>query len=285
MDFQYLALTAKACVRYLKHSRIPKAEGKRIIVAGNGPSLQPIIENHLPLLQKERVLCVNHFVNTPEFSRIKPRYYCMMDPNFFLTRLSDEREKGRNLTFENLNGQTTWDMDLFFPCLPGQIDLEKYLISPHLHMHICNIFPGFTWPGIRNFVYRTGLFMPPPQNVLVAALFHAINMGYKEIYLLGADHSWIEELRVKDDNRLYLVHKHFSGETDEIPAYKSAPHNTETIKMHEMMEAYRRAFRSYWLLREYAEKRGASIFNSTPHSYIDAFDRRDISSIEENNEP
>ena len=104
-------------------------------------------------------------------------------------------------------------------------------------------------------------------------------MGYKEIYLLGAEHSWLEDLCVKDDNVLYTVHKHFSGETDFMPMYKAAPKNTETSKVHEMMESYRRTFRSYWLLKEYASFRGAVIYNVTPDSYIDAFERRDLSAI------
>jgi len=279
MSSEYAMLTLKALKRYLLHRRIPKAEGTRVIIAGNGPSLGTQLKTHLSILEKEPILCVNHFVDSPDFSLIKPRYYCMLDPNFFLTHLSEEREKKREITFENLNRLTTWDMDLFFPLLPGQIILENYLTSPRLHMHICNIFPGFTLPGIRNLVYRTGFFMPPPQNVLIAAIFQAINMGYKEIYLLGAEHSWLQDLCVKENNLLYIVHRHFSGKTEFTPMYKAAPKNTETFKVHELLGAFRRTFRSYWLLKEYAASRGTVIYNATPDSYIDAFERRDLSTL------
>ena len=278
-NHSYAYLTGKALSRYFKHCRIPKATGRSCIIAGNGPSLADNLKKDRDILQSTPVFCVNHFVNSSEFTIIKPKYYCMIDPSFFRTTLSAEREKGRNKTLQNLNDLTTWDMHLFLPFLPGQIMLEAYLPSPHLHMHICHIYPGFNWPVLRNLIYRTGLLMPTPQNVLVAAIFQAINMGYKEICLLGAEHSWIEDLRVKEDNLLYTVQKHFSGETDEIPMYKAAPRNTETFKVHEMLEAFRRTFKSYWLLKEYAAYRGATVFNSTPCSSIDAFERRNISTL------
>jgi len=203
----------------------------------------------------------------------------MIDPSLFLTRLSEERERGRRLLFENLNSRTAWDMHLFFPFRPGQIILEDHLCSPRLHLQSCNIYPGFTWPWLRNHVYRTGLFMPPAQNVLIASVFLAINMGYKEIYLVGAEHSWTEDFCVKDDNIVYLVHRHFSGESVQVPMYKAAPKNHETCRVHEFFQALARTFKSYWLLREYAAFRGAVVYNSTPGSYVDAFERRDLTSL------
>jgi len=279
MNARNINLTAKACLRYLKHRKIPKAKGHTCIIAGNGPSLKDYLERHLPILQRESVFCVNHFLDSPAFPDVKPTYYMMLDPNLSRDNLVPREKERRNITFKTLNEKTTWDMHLFFPCYPGQMVIEDYLQSPHLHLHICNIFPGFTWPWIRNHVYKTGLFMPPPQNVLVAAIYEAINMGYKEIYLLGAEHSWTEDLRVREDNVLCMVHKHFSGCSDEVPFYKATSSRTETFKVHEIFGAFRRIFRSYWLLQEYAEFRGVKIYNSTPSSYIDAFERKDISEL------
>jgi len=279
MNAREINLSFRALVRYLKYRKLPKAMGERCIIAGNGPSLKTSFEQHLSILQEVPLLCVNHFADTPEFVKLKPHYYCMIDPTLFLVQLPDEREKRRRTLFENLNSLTTWDMHLFFPFRPGQIILEDCLSSPHLHLHSCNIYPGFTWPWIRNHVYRTGLFMPPAQNVLIAATFQAINMGYKEIYLLGAEHSWSEDIRVKDDNVVYIMHNHFFGEPVETPLYKAAPRDHETVKVDELFQALRRTFKSYWYLKEYAASRGAVVYNSTPGSYIDAFERRALSSL------
>ncbi len=279
MTSEYVLLTLKSIMRYFKYRRIPKAQGKRVIIAGNGPSLKQAIDTYPEILAETPLLCVNHFADSPDFAVLKPMYYCMLDPNFFLPNLSSEREDGRNRTFNNLTKYTTWDMHLFFPCIPGQIVLEDYLRSPYIHLHSCNIYPGFTWPKIRNFVYKTGIFMPPPQNVLIAAIFEAINMGYKEIFVLGAEHSWTESIGVGNDNTLYIQNRHFSGVGTKKPMYKSAPRNTETFKVHELLHALSRTFRSYWFLREYATSCGAVVYNSTPESYIDAFDRKSLDEL------
>ena len=272
-------LTYKAVLRYFKHHRIPKARGSRCIIAGNGPSLSENLKTNLDILKKEPVFCVNHFANSPEFSIIKPDYYCMIDPNFFRLTASEELQKSRDRTFHEISTRTNWDMHLFLPFYPGQIMLEDYFSTKHLQMHIFHIFPGFHIPIIRNLIYRTGLLMPRAQNVLIPAIFQAINMGYKEIYLLGAKHSWLEDITVKDDNVLYTTYKHFSGTSTEAPIYKAAPRNTETFKMHELLDAFYITFRSYWMLNEYAKSRGTIIYNSTPHSFIDAFERKDLSEL------
>lgn len=283
MNPEKIKLTAKALMRYIKHRRIPKSTSNRLIIAGNGPSLADHIDNHIGILQQETVLCVNHFVDSEAYATIKPRYYYMLDPNLLLNSLSAERLERRNRSFANLNNKTDWELHLFCPFLPGQIILEDYLTAPSIQLHMCNIYnpyPGFTWPGIRNYVYKSGLFMPPPQNVLVAALYSALNMGCKEIYLIGAEHSWLEDTRVREDNTVCAIQNHFTGRSGLRPMYKSAPKHSETFKYHELLKALSRTFRSYWLLKEYAEFRGARIYNCTPGSYIDAFERKSLTVLE-----
>ena len=45
-------------------------------------------------------------------------------------------------------------------------------------------------------------------------------------------------------------------------------------RLHEVLEKFFFAFRSYFDLKDYAESRGVRIYNSTPKSYIDAFERK-----------
>ncbi len=121
MSSEYAMLTLKAAKRYLLHRRIPKAKGKRIIIAGNGPSLGNNLENHLPILQREPVLCVNHFADSPEFELVKPDYYFMLDPSLSTVQVSDARKKARDQTFNRINETTDWDMHLFFHAFPARL--------------------------------------------------------------------------------------------------------------------------------------------------------------------
>lgn len=274
-------LTIKAITRYFRCRKLPKALGKRCIIAGNGPSLADQLNNNLTALQNEPVFTVNFFPNSQEFNQIKPTYHALMDPVFSVENIPTRYKEQRASLYHDLNTKTDWDLHLFYPMYPGQMMLEESLTSPHLTPHICNLFPAFSVPFLRNYIYQTGLLLPPVQNVLVATLFLCLNMGYREIYLLGAEHSWTRDMIMKDDNRLHTVNRHFSGESTEVPWKKAR--SEDTWKMHEILKALHRTFRSYWLIQDYAAHLGATIYNSTPDSFIDAFERRDISSLSNGN--
>ena len=47
-------------------------------------------------------------------------------------------------------------------------------------------------------------------------------------------------------------------------------------QLHEVLESMMIAFKSYHRIREYADRCGTQIFNSTPGSMIDAFERASL---------
>lgn len=124
---------------------------------------------------------------------------------------------------------------------------------------------GFHW--FENMAYKRGLGMPRPRNVLIPALMCGLRAGYDEIEIVGADHSWTRTLTVADNNRVYSVRPHYydnGGESIEKPF---AGH------IDDVLESFMIAFRSYHTVRRYADSRGVRIVNSTPGSFIDAFER------------
>ncbi|MGD1889614.1 MAG: hypothetical protein ACFB15_03275, partial [Cyclobacteriaceae bacterium] len=124
-----------------------------------------------------------------------------------------------------------------------------------------------------------------PHNVLVASLSIVLMMRFQTIYITGADHSWMKEVFVTDDNRVFLSQKHFyDGQlksdtyTDKArPMYAGS--TTNERKLHEILEKWYYSFRSYWELNGYAQSIGSRIINVTPDSYIDAFARQNISEL------
>ena len=116
--------------------------------------------------------------------------------------------------------------------------------------------------------------MPRPRNVLIPSIMIGIWLGYSEIRLLGADHSWLKTISVDDNNRVVSIQPHFyqedSREQQRIrTAYLSLP-------LHKVLESFHIAFRSYHRIRRFADTQGIRIINSTPGSFIDAFDRAPI---------
>jgi hypothetical protein len=100
----------------------------------------------------------------------------------------------------------------------------------------------------------------------------SIAMGYKSIYLLGADHSWLSEITVTETNDALINQKHFydSDHSKGLPLDKGG---TGKRKLHEILFKFMTAFKSYFEIEDYAKNRNVIIYNATKGSFIDAFKR------------
>ena len=57
--------------------------------------------------------------------------------------------------------------------------------------------------GFQSFTqlaYRMAWAIPRPHNVLIPALMNSLYLGFKEIIIIGADHSWLSEISVNEKN-------------------------------------------------------------------------------------
>lgn len=99
----------------------------------------------------------------------------------------------------------------------------------------------------------------------------AIKLGYNNIYITGADHSWTRTLSVDDNNRVVSVQPHFYKDNSQEKERVTAVYNN--IKLHDIINSFYIAFRAYHYIREYASSHNINIYNSTPDSFIDAFHR------------
>jgi hypothetical protein len=122
------------------------------------------------------------------------------------------------------------------------------------------------------------LGMPRPHNVLVPTLFLALKMGFKNVVLFGADHSWHEEIRIDESNQLTVNHEHFYDKSKQImPMYKL---DGKEYYLHDVFRKLHLAFKGYFVLKEYADYLGSKILNASKKSYIDAFEKIKLSSEE-----
>lgn len=272
MDRKYTPI--QSTIRYFRYKKLPKALGDSCIIMGNGPSLKHHLTADKELLQNSVTMAVNHFAYSDHYTEIKPNFYCLMDPALYRKTDNPKLRKNQQKLFSLLNTQTTWDMNAVFPADLNQLNLEKELYSNNVHLMMCNIFPGYSARPGRHLAYRSGFFMPPITNVLCVATFLAVNMGYRNIYLIGAEHSWSECLRVNNENTLCITNHHFTGESHERPVIAFKRGSRRPIRIYEMFRSLSKTFFSYALLEEYARSRGVKIYNATPNSYIDAFERK-----------
>ncbi len=230
-------------------------------ILANGPSLKEEIEKLDFGLEDFSV--VNYFYRSPYFQIIKPSIYVIVDPEFF------ERED----TYRPIIDHVTWPMKFVVPFFSWR----KYAIlrnMPNTYIEVvpihCTTYSGYEC--FRNWIYRHGFAMPKAQNVLVASIFSAINMGYKEIKLYGVDHSWTKSLCVTEDNIVCAVDTHFY-DTNQIKLEPYAKGLRGYYKLHELLRDFANMFESYHSLRTYADNMGCKILNKTKDSFIDAFER------------
>ena len=237
--------------------------GRPLIVMGNGPSLRDTISEHEDTLKQGDSMAVNFAANTPEFFSIRPRHYVLADPHFF--KSGEGMDPNVVELWRNLR-KADWEMILHVPvgCQPS--------LPYNIKVRHFNMTPGEGADALCHTLYRRGLAMPRPRNVLIPAIMEGIRAGYRDIWIVGADHTWPHSLYVDDENRVVTVQPHFyednKKELDRVAAEYAG------IRLHEVMGSMVVAFRSYHAIRRYAERMGVNIYNATPGSMIDAFTRR-----------
>jgi len=242
-------------------------EGDELVVLGNGPSLNTTVEESLPFLMARKRLAVNFAASTPLFMKLRPDYYVLADPHFFVA----DTENVRRL-WDVLADKVDWQMTLFLPV--GAKGERVKRVARNGNVRICryNLTPVEGFRGFRNAVYRLGWGMPRPRNVLIPSLMLALDAGFKTIYVAGADHSWTKTLSVDEENHVVSVQPHFYKDNDR----ETTRIRTEYLgyPLHKILYSFYVAFRSYYVIRDYAASLHATIWNITPGSFIDAFPRR-----------
>ncbi len=242
-----------------------------LVIIANGPSLARTVADHKHFLADKTLMAVNFCATSPMFADLKPELYIIADPLFWLVE-----EKCTRL-FGSMAAATTWPMHLFMPVKArGKADWQQIIQSnSNITVHWYNTTPLEGFEAFTDFTYSHGLGMPRPHNVLIPAIATALRMPFRTIYLAGADHSWLPEIRVTDSNEVLMHQKHF---------YDKNTSHADTVKREDLSEARLHiilyhmhvAFKAYHILERYARKMGKRIINITPGSYIDAFERMHI---------
>lgn len=266
-----LSGTIKSIVKILlqsRHSSVSKVDGGHVIIMGNGPSLNETIENHIDILKTTPAIAVNFAANAPQFTMLKPRYYVLADPHFFINKQDINVAK----LMGNLTELVDWTMTLF---VPNSIKKHNFTIdNKNIAIEYFNMVgvEGFQW--FENYVFSHGYGMPRPRNVLIPSIMIAMQMGYKEIYITGADHSWTKTLSVNENNEVVSIQPHFYKEDEK--EQKRIRTDYLRYPLHQIIYSFYVAFKSYFVIQRYATNRKISIYNSTPESFIDAFPRRPL---------
>ena len=245
----------------------PKSRDRKdtIIIMGNGPSLRDATEQDRDVLMAYPRLAVNLSALTPDFRDLRPDYYILADIAFFL-----KEKTGKVPQLWEALRSVDWQMTLFLPATARKMPEVKSLPA-NITLKFYNLTPAEGFRCVMHPLYDSGLAMPRPRNVLIPSIISSMREGFKKIVLIGADHNWSKTLWVTERNRVVSVQPHFYKDDD--AELRRAEEIFKNVHIHDVYENYAIAFRSYFNVKAYADRRGVEILNATPGSFIDAFPR------------
>ncbi len=253
---------------------------QRCIIIGNGPSASESMDKFSILVQSYDLVCVNSFVVSEYFNRIQPKFYILAAPIFFHPdhEISTQYIALRRNVFEALATNTQHKMFLMVPFIAKKSADFRQLLTRNANLYpvYFNLTPveGFTF--LTRILFSLKLGMPRPHNVLIPAIMNMLLIGYKEIYLVGADHSWLSEITVNEQNESLVNQKHFYDENETKPQ-KMQDFIYRPRRLHEIIHKFYLSFKGYWEIAEYATSQRVGIFNASEYSMIDAFERKKLS--------
>ena len=239
--------------------------GKRFYVLANGPSLNNEIEtlmNDDTFISSPKVV-VNFFINSAFFLKLRPEYYCIADPAFYST-------DNYTSLFDKLNAEVSWPLTLLVPNW-GAVKVKEHIDNSNIAIVPVSplIYKGYE--GLKYKYYKLGKGMPSYVNVTIMIEYVLLNMGCKDIWLYGVDHSFLADLCVNDNNQLCTYDSHFYGEKQLRVIGKKSDGSTRSMK--DFVYNKYLTFLEHENMRGYAEYLDARIVNCTKNSWIDAYVR------------
>lgn len=287
--FSQLGKTVTSLIRIILISRFRNvssysraAKNNKCIIIGNGPSFSHTIDTHLSTLENHDLICVNRFPNTEYFEKLRPTYYILGAPILFYPdkKSSPFYIAMRDDIFKDIRIKTTWSLTIFVPMIARKSAAFQALLKSNRNLSVRYYNPtpieGFRF--FTHYFIDRGLGMPRPHNVLIPAIINMMRLNYSEIFIIGADHSWLSEISVNDANEALVNQKHFYDENDSKPQ-KMEDYIHRPRRLHEIIHKFYLSFKSYWEIASYAKQKRIKIYNSSAVSMIDAFERMSLENI------
>ncbi|MBI4647577.1 MAG: hypothetical protein HY738_13550 [Bacteroidia bacterium] len=245
------------------------------VILGNGPGLEDSIGKNLNFFYDKDIFGVNFFWKSHYYTILQPENYVILSTNYWSVNQIPANRDGRLITFQQLAEKTTWRMNLYVPAIAKKEQQWKEEVNKNknIAVHYFNFTAVEGFRFLNYFFFSHNLGIPRPHNVLIPCIKFAIEMKYNTIFLLGAEHSWLKEIVVSENNHVYFKNRHFYDDQAVKPQVMYRGTKSQARTLGEMLMKFVHTFNSYFILRDYAEKNYIKILNATKDSYIDAFER------------
>lgn len=270
--------------RYLKFSPSPLPQimdkKEKMVLIGNGPSLNKSIELYKDEILKYDRLVVNYFALSEQYELLKPNFYLFVDPAFF--DIPDHLHDSTNRLINAIVTKTTWKMHLCAPEGVAETPLIK-AIERNKNIEFIYFYAGKQRTGdlTQYEIWDRNLCCPPCQNSLNTGVYLSLYWGYKETYLIGVDMSSLEDIRIdQETNELFSIDTHFYNNNQVYSDQKLFDVKHRRLctgwTLHEYIYAYGLMFENFYKLSKYAEYKGLKVYNASEYSWINCFERKKL---------
>lgn len=228
-------------------------QGQRAFILCNGPST---LQQDLHPLANELVFSVSTGYLHPDYDRIKPRYHCI--PQITYGRMT---EQDTVALFREMH-ERTGDAEVFLSATEENL-VRRHGLFPGRVVHYLFLHEDFDRLASRN-ILDISTTVPGVQSVPIMALMVGLYMGFKDIYLLGTEHS---DYRTRE-YRYAFEPTVLKGKDISV----GADGKTLTSR-YEDFHSFARLWRQYRATREIAEANGVRISNATAGGELDELPR------------
>lgn len=242
-------------------------QNERCFVVGNGPSLKKM---DLMKLKDEIVFTVNNIMsNESLYQQINSDYHILIDPGYFKLDLEFEDDRQTIELLKKIN--YTNKKPICIVNYDGKKAFENYGLDKELNTHYVYQHRNLTDNYSTKIKLDTNI--PSSQNVVHAAIFSAVSMGFTKIYLIGCDLTSVFLTYEANANGEVDIVKDFHAYEYSDSEKKRLFKDYNMLDNEAVMYDYAKTFTIFKNIRKYAERNNIEIFNATIGGGLDVFKR------------
>lgn len=233
-----------------------KHEGDRCFLIATGSSIN---NQNLKLLKNEILFSLSRFYYHKDYMFLKPKY--QISSGYKMHKIAESIAEAFFKEFS----EKCISENIFFDYMDKEYVSKNNKISSSERTFYYSANLPFSYL-LDNKIDLTKSICAY-QNIFILSIQIAIYMGFKEIYLLGADHDWI--LKYYSNESIYFYeNNNLSKNEDSV---------NDSWKKHEnifpILESYYKKWQHYISLKNYAEANHIKIYNATDGGMLDVFQR------------
>ncbi|MCK1986503.1 DUF115 domain-containing protein [Lysinibacillus fusiformis] len=237
----------------------------RVFIVGNGPSLKGI---DLDLIKNEDTILVSHIYRSKELLSLNPNYWVVADPTFWDSKEDFLRVINETLTTKLQNTKFLLNLDAKYTSI-----FVNFFKNDNVSLYSLDPCKDYLYSSEKiDFKNKIPRFA---QNVMSVCLMLALFLEYKEVILIGCDHSWWAYS--KEEIEKGKIHSHFYQDTTkQIKLNKNV---FEDYGYKGLLKTIKRQKYEYAQLKRYAYQNNINIINATVGGNLECFERRDFNSF------